>query len=384
MARKFTQEEIIEKFIDTHSSKFDYSKFKYVQNIRTKSLIKCIKHNRWIKISAFDHLRYISGGCSKCNKEHMSKIERMNIEVYIRKANKIHKNKYDYSLVHQFQNQQEKIKIICPLHGGFEKYACNHIHYKLKQGCEICGTLRGAKKISKTTEYFIKKSQIKHGKFYDYSLVNYTIERNKVIIICPKHGKFEQIANYHLAGNGCNECGKIKNANAKKITNEIFVKAAKKIHGNKYDYSNLVWTNSDTEVEIICKKCGPFTILPHNHTTLKRGCTSCGKKMRIRQNAWLDYLKISDDKKHREVTIKLDGIVYRMDGYDPLTNTVYEFHGDYWHGNPKKYNPNKINPSIGVKFGTLYKKTKEKEKKIRKGGFKLVTIWESDWDIIHL
>ena len=59
--------------------------------------------------------------------------------------------------------------------------------------------------------------------------------------------------------------------------------------------------------------------------------------MRIRQNLWLDYLDVPNDKLHREVTLKVKDKVYHVDGFEPKTNTVYEFNGDYWHGNPERH-----------------------------------------------
>ena len=59
----------------------------------------------------------------------------------------------------------------------------------------------------KTTEEFIKQAIIKHGDKYDYSKVVYTKKDNKIIIICKIHGEFEQCANSHIMGYGCQKCG---------------------------------------------------------------------------------------------------------------------------------------------------------------------------------
>ncbi len=375
---------VLRRFKLKHKDKFDYSKFEY-EAIKSLSIVICKSHNNSFKISSADHLRYESGGCKKCYNEHSSKQQRMSIETYILKANSIHNYKYDYSLIHQFKNQHEIIKIICPIHGEFPKEAANHINKKLKQGCPICGEDRGAKKRRLTKNDFVKKSMIIHNNFYDYSLVNYKTDRVIVSIICPVHGEFQQVARNHLDGYGCFDCSLIKRGNTSRKSNaNKFIKMAKRIHGKKFDYSKLVWVNSDTPVEIICKKCGPFWIIPHNHTSpsLKRGCTICGKKMRIRQNLWLDYLGIPNDKKSREVTIKINSRNYKVDGYEDKTKTIYEFNGDYWHGNPKKFKAKDINPTIGISFGFLYKKTLEKKRVLKKAGYKVISIWESDWDKI--
>lgn len=68
------------------------------------------------------------------------------------------------------------------------------------------------------------------------------------------------------------------------------------------------------------------------------------------------------------------------DGFCEATNTVYEFHGDFWHGNPAIYRPDDYNAKARKNFGLLYRETKRKEQLIQQAGYKLVTIWESEYD----
>jgi hypothetical protein len=68
-----------------------------------------------------------------------------------------------------------------------------------------------------------------------------------------------------------------------------------------------------------------------------------------------------------------------IDGFCAQTNTVYEFHGDYWHGNPTIHPPNEINGTNGKTFGELYQKTMMKCNKIRSQGYNLVEMWEADF-----
>lgn len=70
----------------------------------------------------------------------------------------------------------------------------------------------------------------------------------------------------------------------------------------------------------------------------------------------------------------------KFDGYSEETNTVYEFYGDYWHGNPKIYKPDDINDDAKTTFGELYRKTIEREQYIISKGYKLIKIWEIDFD----
>jgi len=71
------------------------------------------------------------------------------------------------------------------------------------------------------------------------------------------------------------------------------------------------------------------------------------------------------------------GGYYSVDGYCHKTKTVYEFQGDYFHGNPSKYHPDDMNKTVGKTFGELYRKTIERENYIRSLGYELVVKWET-------
>jgi len=70
----------------------------------------------------------------------------------------------------------------------------------------------------------------------------------------------------------------------------------------------------------------------------------------------------------------------KVDGYCSENNTIYEFHGDYWHGNPLIYNPTEINKKSKKSYGELYELTKLKERCIEEMGYNLVIMWENVWD----
>jgi hypothetical protein len=81
----------------------------------------------------------------------------------------------------------------------------------------------------------------------------------------------------------------------------------------------------------------------------------------------------------REVWLTVGDKRIKADGYDPSTRTVYEFWGDFWHGNPKLYNKEDINPATNTTFGELYERTLNKRRLITDHGYSLVEIWEDDW-----
>ena len=84
------------------------------------------------------HSRCRSGhGCSECTNKKRSTTKKFIIE-----SNKIHNNKYDYSLV-DYKNNSTKIKIICPVHGEFEQMPYEHKNNKC--GCPVCNDSKGEK-----------------------------------------------------------------------------------------------------------------------------------------------------------------------------------------------------------------------------------------------
>ena len=57
----------------------------------------------------------------------------------------------------------------------------------------------------------------------------------------------------------------------------------------------------------------------------------------------------------------LNGTYYRADGYYAPTKTIYEYYGDFWHGNPTVFNLNESNNITHKTFGQLYQYTIEKK-----------------------
>lgn len=137
-----------------------------------------------------------------------------------------------------------------------------------------------------TTKEFIEKSIAKHGNKYDYSLTEYVRSRDKVKIICPKHGTFEQRADSHLSGNGCPECQKEwtdehkqnlaeSSRRSRGFTTKQWIEIAESVHGDKYDYSLVNYINQRTKVKIVCPIHGEFMQNAGSHIQ-GTGCPQCG------------------------------------------------------------------------------------------------------------
>ena len=122
---------------------------------------------------------------------------------------------------------------------------------------------------------FLERAHKIHGDKYDYSKIEYKNTRTKVCIICPEHGEFWQTPNSHLSGQGCPECGLKKRSISKTLTLEEFLEKARKVHGDKYDYSKVEYVDSHTKICIICPEHGEFWQTPASHL-FGHGCKKCG------------------------------------------------------------------------------------------------------------
>ena len=139
----------------------------------------------------------------------------------------------------------------------------------------------GVFSINKGTEKFIEQARLKHGNKYDYSKVVYKTTMDKVIITCPKHGEFSQMAMSHTKGFGCKKCGVENRAKGRKLNNKDFLLKASLVHDNFYDYSKTIYSKSESKIIIICPKHGEFTCRAGDHINKSSGCPEC-KKVKLR------------------------------------------------------------------------------------------------------
>ena len=116
----------------------------------------------------------------------------MSLQEFINKSNKIHNNKFDYSLTKQFKSQRDKVKIICPEHGEIEVNVGNHLG---GSGCKFCSG-----NAKRDTKSFLQELKTKKFLFeeYDYSLVDYKNTNSKVIVIVPFILRFKIFISYNL------------------------------------------------------------------------------------------------------------------------------------------------------------------------------------------
>lgn len=125
----------------------------------------------------------------------------------------------------------------------------------------------------KNFDDFLSAAKEVHGNKFIYDESTYKDTHTKMRIICPEHGEFWQSPKSHLLYD-CIYCSYEKRGEIFRKTTEDFIKKAKEIHGNKYDYSKVEYVTAKTPVCIICSEHGEFWQKPNDHLN-GRGCPIC-------------------------------------------------------------------------------------------------------------
>ena len=192
---------------------------------------------------------------------------------FIDKSKEKHNSKYDYSLV-EYKNSKTKVKIVCPEHGIFEQRPNDHLN---GSGCPKCKCDKLSNTRSLSHEQFIVRSKLCHGDKYDYSKTKYKNQNNKVTIICPTHGEFQQNPYNHMTGGGCRLCYNETTGDRCRKGKDKWIEESIEVHGEKYDYSLVEYKNNREKVKIICPDHGVFEMSPLTHIgKQKQGCKKCG------------------------------------------------------------------------------------------------------------
>lgn len=244
---------------------------------------------------------------------NMSK--KLTIEQFIQKARAVHGNFYDYSRS-KYVNKNTKLEIICPTHGSFWQTPDNHANGGY--GCPKCSG-----KYRYTVDEFIDRANEIHGNIYDYSKACYVNSKTKLEIICPEHGSFWQSPDNHInLKQGCPHCaGNIKHSV------DYFIEKARKIHGDRYDYSKVVYTGTENKVKIICRIHGEFVQTPHHHLS-GEGCPKCRKSKG--ENEIRSFLEQNNIKYEQQKTFEncRDKKPLPFDFYLPDYNMCIEYQGE--------------------------------------------------------
>lgn len=378
--RAGTLQTFVEKARNCHDDKYSYADTIYTDS-RTKVKVRCPEHGTF-ECTPANHLQ--GTGCPSCGLTQIatkragqkSGLKMRNLDDFVTLAIEVHGAVYNYSKS-IYETSAIKLEVICRLHGSFWVSPRHHIHDKT--GCVKCGVSASASLRSWGVEGFLQRAANKHGIRYDYARVIYNNNMSRLKIICRDHGEFTQVASVHIKGHeGCRAC---KN---QIFDTASFVKAARVIHGDKFDYKDVSYVNQHTVVTIVCHNHGEFSIFPRTHL-LGPGCPRCHAPRHYSkgQIQWLNWVSQRDalEIQHAENggEYRIPGTRYSADGYCPQTNTIYEYAGTFYHSDPRVFDQSVEHPLMNMTHGENYAKTLKREKEIRALGYTLVVMWELDF-----
>lgn len=237
----------------------------------------------------------------------------MTIQEYINKANIKHNGFYDYSKV-TFVKRDDRITIICPIHGEFTLTARNHLDGAI---CPQCKKEQlHQKNVDALKTRFFNQCQKLYGGFYDYTKSIFERREDNIIVICPIHGEFTINVKSHMEGAICPQCRKIIKKTRPKLTNEQFIKKCQDKYGDKFTYENTNFIDYNTPIKVNCVKHGEIEVAPkHFLYDSKYGCKLCSsesqqltyetfleKAKKIHHNMY-DYSKVKYNNNHTKVCI---------------------------------------------------------------------------------
>lgn len=284
---RMTTEEFIKKAREIHGDTYSYDKTIY-KNSKTPVIITCKIHGDFKQLPN-NHLK--GHGCKICANHEIGQINKVKKQGvppankiynddFIQKAISVHGDKFSYEHT-KYTYARNQITITCNTCG--RDFKCVSTDF-LKEGytCPLCKKDEKKKVFrEERKKEFIEQANIVHNGKYDYSSVNYIDGKTKVCIICPEHGPFWQSPQKHLSGQGCKKCSRPNEG----LTREEFITKAKEVHGDKYDYSKVLYKNASTDVEIIChekdilgREHGSFFQTPYEHLHGK-GCAKCAGRI---------------------------------------------------------------------------------------------------------
>lgn len=239
-----------------------------------------------------------SVGCRQCYFDSMKGDIKDSTKSWIKKATLKHNNVYGYENA-VFAGCANKVSITCYTHGSFNQNANVHL---AGHGCPKCATDRTTSAKGFDTTRFIEAALLKHSNLYSYAKSVFTGIRDTLIITCPTHGDFSQVAYYHTFGHGCPKCG-IEKTTYKSAPEYEIIEYIKSLNVNNIrhsdrhlgfeldifipdykiaiEYNGLYWHSSNNTVT--------DAKLSKYHLKKTQACESNGIKLfHIFENEWLD------------------------------------------------------------------------------------------------
>ena len=331
----------------------DFSETEYVKE-PNKTKIICPVHGVFYKRPC--ELRK-GAGCPKCTRIDTNKHNREKpLSFYLPRLPKL--NYVDLDL-NKPVLKSHKLSFLCEKHGIQSIYIS-----RLLQGCACpkCGKEQANKQKLLTEDQalsLIPKDKLKNFKV-DFPEQLYKI--TPITVTCLMHNETFTTDLERLIGQkySCPKCAIEGVTESQRYTLGQYVKLSRKVHGDSYDYSKVVYTDSKTPVEIICKKHGSFFQRFTDHVNSRQGCPTCalGKT----SSRWEEDFSVFIESKGFPVIRH-----YRdwwgqkeIDIYIPSLHLGFELNGARYH-------------NVTVKPRSFHK---QKSEQALKAGINLIHLWD--------
>lgn len=356
-------------------------------NTGEKIRVRCCKDDLWFEVLPQNLISCV--GCPLCR-------SCVGSQVALADRQLLFKRDIDqdgrFELISEYKGSRKPIMLRCKDsdHDGEEFKVSEATKWRQSKGCKKCRKRTGPKTMS--TAKMVQKFIEHHGPdAFDYSQVVYKNWHNPVTITCRLGGHtFQQTPNNHLGAkstNGCEECYRIRDSIHKAFTVEEFIQHARDVFPTKaYDYSQVVYVNGTTVVEIGCpeRNHGYFKQAPRLHLLGYEGCRRCSHYgCSVVSLEWLRYKELIDHTTIRTI-LHIDGEftipgVGHVDGYSAELNKVYEFHGCHVHGCPSCHTPDAYNTFKQCPAIDLYNTTVKRAEDIKALGYEYEEMWNCQY-----
>lgn len=261
-----------------HGRTYSYDRESY-QGAKTKTAIKCVEHGIFLQ-TPDAHISQ-SSGCPKCasaRKPFIRLLPEIDVDKLVRSLSGGNVRLVPGS----YSGMNRRATFLCKEHGAFERLVTSAV-----VGANPCTQCSGGGKYARghTTEEFAAILKSQFGSNYRVKPFKYIGKATKLTLICHSHGEFNLLARSIYRSSGCPQCAyqasskvrrqALRRKAASTLDDRLarWMSDAKIVHGTKYDYSKVKYSDARTSVDIMCPVHGRFTQTPGKHLT--SGCRKC-------------------------------------------------------------------------------------------------------------
>lgn len=321
------------------------------------------KHGHNVDVIPTDVLK--GHGCNKCSKKPTKTHEKF-IEEITRLKNITLKTGEIY------KNSITKLNFICD-HG--HEWQARPTNILSGTGCPKCANK------NVTIKDLIRKLETKNKTLTLVEGQEYINNYTKMKFVCSNGHVMMKEVSSALSGCGCAICSRKKKNTIHNLSEQLNALTPPKwlIPGQKY-------INNKTKMRVYCEYRHNWFATPKDLLNRQTGCPRCNNRSYSQLAIkWIKEMEISENIiiQHAENggEYNIQGTKYFVDGYCTNTNTVYEFHGDAFHGNLKRFDMDeKCHPyDKNITAGELFEQTQIRINHIKSLGYNVIEMWENNF-----